>query len=81
VVEAGARDGVGSGRRLAIRAQWLSGSGANPWQALRDMPAMRGILSVRQNPDGIWQLSVAQENQSLLIGFTLMGVLGFVAIV
>jgi hypothetical protein len=68
------------GKRGAIRAQWLSRSSANPWQALAALPALRGIAAVQQNPDGTWQLSAAQESQSLLIAFTLMGVLGFVAV-
>ena len=68
------------GKRGVIRAQWLSRSSANPWQALAALPAARGNIVVQQNPDGLWQLSVTQDSQSLLFAFTLMGVLGFVAV-
>ncbi len=68
------------GTRAVIHAQWLSGSRADPWQALAAMPAARGNVVVQLNPDGLWQLSVTQDSQSLFFAFTLMGVLGFVAV-
>ena len=68
------------GKRSPVRATWLSKSRANPWQALAAMPALRGSVGVQQNADALWQLTAAPDSPGLLVGFTLMGVLGFVAL-
>lgn len=69
------------GRRGSVSAQWISKSRANPWQQLAALPAVRGTVTIQQNSDGAWQLSAPRDGQNPLVAFTLMGVLGFVAIV
>jgi hypothetical protein len=75
VVEAG-------GSKNVIRAQWLSRSRVNPWQALSNMPEFRGNARVQQNREGIWQITVEQDgNAALNTAWALMGMLGFVAVI
>ena len=68
--------------KTAIRAQWISKSRVNPWQALAALPDLRGTARVQMNREGLWQLSVDQDGSaSLYAVFALMGILGFVAVV
>jgi hypothetical protein len=68
--------------KAAIRAQWISKSRVNPWQALAAIPDFRGSARVQINRDGFWQIAVEQEsNASLYTVLALMGLLGFVTVV
>jgi hypothetical protein len=68
--------------KMAIRAQWISKSRVNPWQALAAIPDFRGAAKVQMNRDGLWQIAVEQDgNASLYAALALMGILGFVTVV
>jgi len=68
--------------KVAIRAQWISKSRLNPWQALAAIPDVRGGAKVQINRDGLWQIAVDQEGSaSLYAALALMGLLGFVTVV
>ena len=68
--------------KVAIRAQWISKSRLNPWQALAAIPDVRGGAKVQINRDGLWQIAVEQEGSaSLYAALALMGLLGFVTVV
>jgi hypothetical protein len=68
--------------KMAIRAQWISKSRVNPWQALAAIPDFRGTAKVQMNRDGLWQIAVEQDGSaSLYAALALMGILGFVTVV
>jgi hypothetical protein len=67
--------------KMAIRAQWISKSRMNPWQALTAIPEVRGTAKVQVNREGLWQLAVEQDGSaSLYAALALMGLLGFVTV-
>ncbi len=68
--------------KAAIRAQWISKSRVNPWQALAAIPVVRDLAKVQINRDGLWQIAVEQEGSaSIYAALALMGLLGFVTVV
>ncbi len=69
-------------QRGEIQALWLSSSPESPWKPLEEMPELRESEKAVRRPDGLWELTVEDQQYSGVASvFALMMYLGFAVLV